>query len=107
MDECKDCGMGPAEVGKACAWCGGLGGLEGFAELSELGLVRKYTVADDLEDLCDLGDETGYRPSIYGSVEQDRLADAYDGCQAQRGDPRRAYRGYVPGLWSDGQDGAE
>jgi hypothetical protein len=60
-------------------------------------LCRRYTVAETLDELCDLGSETGYVPSLYGDrdhVDSKRhLADAYDARQQERGDPRRAYRG--------------
>lgn len=58
-------------------------------------LVRKYTTARTLDELCDLGKKTSYRPSIdtKGSREKKRLADAYDARQRELGDPRRAYRG--------------
>lgn len=58
-------------------------------------LVRKYTAAQTLDELCELGKATNYRPSIYtkGSAEKTRLANAYDARQIELGDPRRAYRG--------------
>jgi hypothetical protein len=59
-------------------------------------LVRKYTAAKTLDELCELGKKTDYRPSIYvnGSAEKKMLADAYDARQAELGDPRRAFRGW-------------
>jgi hypothetical protein len=76
-------------------------------------LCRRYTVAETLDELCDLGSETGYVPSLYGDCDlvnrsgyvpglddydddvdsKRHLADAYDARQQERGDPRRAYRG--------------
>ena len=59
-------------------------------------LTNELTAFATFEDM--LNAEGGYRPSFY--VEYDprfrELADAYDKAQAERGDPRRAYRG---GKW--------
>lgn len=59
-------------------------------------LVNELTAFASFEEL--LNAKGGYRPSFY--VEYDprfrELADAYDKAQAERGDPRRAYRG---GKW--------
>lgn len=61
-------------------------------------LTVTHTCFDSLADMANaLG---GYRPSLHTSERNDqgdrlpllRLADLYDKAQAQRGDPRRAYR---------------
>lgn len=59
-------------------------------------LVKKYTAASTLDELCELGKGTTYRPSIYvkGNPEKKRLADAYDARQAELSDSRKAFRGW-------------
>jgi hypothetical protein len=59
-------------------------------------LVKKYTAASNLNELCELGKGTSYRPSIYvrGNAEKKRLADAYDARQVELDDPRKAFRGW-------------
>lgn len=62
-------------------------------------LTRRLTAFNSFHDLLDA--KGGYRPSLrcisgcpsgQNIPELKRLADAYDQVQAQRGDPRRAFR---------------
>lgn len=55
-------------------------------------ITRKLSSFVTFEEL--LGAAGGYRPTIHpDSPDKVRLADAYDAAQAERGDPRRAFRG--------------
>lgn len=60
-------------------------------------LVREHTAFESFDDL--LNASGGYRPSLRCGVGISRfeneltiIADAYDKCQADRGDSRRAFR---------------
>jgi len=62
-------------------------------------LTRRLTAFNSFHDLLDA--KGGYRPSLrcvsgcpggQNIPELKRLADAYDQAQAERGDPRRAFR---------------
>lgn len=81
---------------------GVLAHMEGYAARMSRAdaLAAKYTACDTLAELCVLGVENGYRPTLScltrgnkrRRAELKELADAYDEFQETLGDPRRAFR---------------